>query len=477
MKTAAVYIRVSTEDQTEYSPDAQLRLAKDYAKAHDMIIDDQFIFRDDGISGRHAKKRPAFNEMILAAKKKPTPFQAILLWKFSRFARNQEESIVYKSMLRKDGIEVVSISEPLVDGPFGSLIERIIEWMDEYYSIRLAGEVNRGMTQKALAGGFQTAAPFGYVAQAGAPLKIEEREAKYIRYIFDAYQAGDSFFAIAGKLNSLGVLTRRGNKFENRTVEYILNNPIYKGYVRWTPTGQTVGKRIYDSPDTIVKKSNHPPIIPEEVFDEVHKQLNRNRALRKTGERPAETKKHYLSGRLKCGSCGATLTYSQANDGFQCINYTHGSCKPSHFIRAGKIEQTIFAELERVSVPGTFIENIRVIHDQSAKQRELIQMEIENHKKMFDRAKSAYLAGIDTLEEYESNKKRIEKALGSMQAELCKITVEKVNPEVVRRKIKSILTLLRSDATQAQKNAALAETVEKITFHRPEEKIVIYFLS
>ena len=58
---------------------------------------------------------------------------------------------MYKSLLRrKCDVEVVSVSEPLVDGPFGSLIERIIEWMDEYYSIRLSGEVFRGMSEKAM---------------------------------------------------------------------------------------------------------------------------------------------------------------------------------------------------------------------------------------------------------------------------------------------------------------------------------------
>lgn len=63
----------------------------------------------------------------------------------SRFARNQEESIVYKSMLRnKCHVDVVSISEPLIEGPFGGLIERIIEWMDEFtlsdFPVMLPGE-------------------------------------------------------------------------------------------------------------------------------------------------------------------------------------------------------------------------------------------------------------------------------------------------------------------------------------------------
>lgn len=68
-------------------------------------------------------------KMVGLAKSKEHPFDVILVWKFSRFARNQEESIVYKSLLKKNHVEVVSVSEPLIDGPFGTLIERIIEWM------------------------------------------------------------------------------------------------------------------------------------------------------------------------------------------------------------------------------------------------------------------------------------------------------------------------------------------------------------
>ena len=79
----------------------------------------------------------------------------------------QEESIVYKSLLKKSNVDVISISEPLIDGPFGTLIERIIEWMDEYYSIRLSGEVLRGMKEKALQHGYQTTPCLGYQAAGG----------------------------------------------------------------------------------------------------------------------------------------------------------------------------------------------------------------------------------------------------------------------------------------------------------------------
>lgn len=117
LKTAAAYIRVSTDSQTELSPDSQIKVVRQYAKQHGYIIPKEFIFRDDGISGRHADKRPAFNQMIAASKQKPSPFSAVLLWKFSRFARNQEESIFYKSMLRKNNMMLSACPSPSLTAP------------------------------------------------------------------------------------------------------------------------------------------------------------------------------------------------------------------------------------------------------------------------------------------------------------------------------------------------------------------------
>lgn len=57
MIIAAAYIRVSTDSQTELSPDSQIKLIREYAKSHDMIVPDEYIFRDDGISGRTTTKR------------------------------------------------------------------------------------------------------------------------------------------------------------------------------------------------------------------------------------------------------------------------------------------------------------------------------------------------------------------------------------------------------------------------------------
>ena len=116
MKTACAYIRVSTDMQTEHSPEAQKRLIFDYCKNNDILITNDDFYEDLGISGTKADKRPRFNDMIANCKSKDHPYDCVLVWKFSRFARNQEESIVYKRLLKKNNVEVISISEPLPEG-------------------------------------------------------------------------------------------------------------------------------------------------------------------------------------------------------------------------------------------------------------------------------------------------------------------------------------------------------------------------
>ncbi|MCC8169557.1 MAG: recombinase family protein, partial [Oscillospiraceae bacterium] len=235
MKTAAAYIRVSTEDQIEYSPDSQIRMIREYAKRNDYTLPEKYIFIDEGISGKTAEKRPSFMRMIGTAKMKPKPFCAILLWKFSRFARSREDSIVYKSMLRKQlGIEVISVSENLGDDKMSVLIEAMIEAMDEYYSINLAEEVKRDMTEKAKRGEPLSIPPFGYRME-NKQLVPVSGESDIIRQVFDWYNSGMSMLQIAKNLNAAGVRTHRGNPIENRTVDYWLNNPVYIGKIRWSP--------------------------------------------------------------------------------------------------------------------------------------------------------------------------------------------------------------------------------------------------
>lgn len=475
MKIAAAYIRVSTEEQIEYSPDSQLAELRTYAERHDMVLDPSHVYIDAGISGRQAKKRPAFQNMIATAKSKPSPFEVVLVWKYSRFARNQEESILYKSLLKKEcNVDVVSITEETGDSMFGGLIERIIEWMDEFYSVRLSEEVRTKMTFIAETGKVQTVASYGYSKKPGEEPVINPDEAKWVRFIFSQVAAGKSFISIARQLNAAGQRTHRGSLFENRTIQYIVHNPVYKGYVRWTPTGKTLSKRIYDCPDTIVAKGSFPAIIPEEEFDAVQAILAQRRKNSKRNEQPMTVKKHWLSGMLRCDSCGATLAYSPVNDGWQCWKYAKGVCKVSHFVKNYKVEDATIEAISRVTIDSDFIKaNTRVDESELVDYRS----DIKKLERVLSRAKAAYSAGIDSLEEYGATKGRIEKEIGVLKDKdrAQREAIALPSKKEVEERFSNVLDILRGDFDDETKQNALKSIVDRIVYDRVNSTVSVFF--
>ena len=161
-KMVAIYARVSSDRQdVDLSISAQLKALREYAARNGYMVIKEFV--DEAESGR-STARPAFREMISMARMKNPPFQLILVWKLSRFARNREDSIIYKSLLRKQGIQIISINEPIEDTPTGRLMEGMIEVIDEFYSSNLAQDIIRGMRENASRGFFNgSRPPFGYL--------------------------------------------------------------------------------------------------------------------------------------------------------------------------------------------------------------------------------------------------------------------------------------------------------------------------
>ena len=127
---AALYARVSS-DRPGRGPirAAQLRALRDYAKNNGYTVAREYVYEAE--SGRIAD-RPQFRDMIDEGGKATAPFQVILVWKLSRFTRKREHAVAFKSMLRRKGIRVVSITEHADDSPTGKLMEAIIESVDEF---------------------------------------------------------------------------------------------------------------------------------------------------------------------------------------------------------------------------------------------------------------------------------------------------------------------------------------------------------
>lgn len=477
LRTAYGYIRVSTHDQEELSPDSQERLLRNYAAANNIFL--EHVFADTGISGRKADKRPGFQEMIARAKSKEHPVDVLLVWKFSRFARNQEESIVYKSLLKKAGVDVISVSEPLADGPFGSLIERIIEWMDEYYSIRLSGEVKRGMTEKALQGGYMARAPFGY-RNADGSLQIIPEEAAIIRMIYRRYlEDHTGFSTLARTLNDTGVPTKRGGHWENRTVKYILQNPVYKGYARWNVGKRELRGPAASSPDMIVAESQHEAIIPPETFDAVQERIAAE--YKRPKSRPAGSYSHWLGNLVKCSDCGGSMTYTPGTGGFQCIHYAHGKCSVSHYISGPLLETAILDTLDACIQKEDF-EFREELATAPAEDEELvfIRESLGRLAEKEKRIKAAYQDGIDTLEEYKQNKELLSREQERLSARLQELTPKQPAADTdmhraeLRRRIHGVTDILRSEAPMEVKSEVIRSICDKIVYDRKANKVLIY---
>ena len=462
-RIGALYIRVSTDDQAELSPDAQKRLLLDYAKKNGIIISNDFIF-SESVSGRHVQKRPEFQRMIGIAKQPSHPIDVILVWKYSRFARNQEESIVYKSMLKKDHVEVISVSEPLIDGPFGSLIERIIEWMDEYYSIRLSGEVLRGMKEKALRNGYQSSPCLGYEAIGhGKPYQINEAEYAMVSYIMDLYDNQNmDETAIARKCNDLGYKTKRGNPFERRTIDRILQNPFYCGIVSW---------------NGVEFEGAHEVRISKERFDRRQRLIaSRKRPMK---ARNVSTCKHWLSGLLKCSVCGATLSYTGNGKCpyFQCWKYAKGFHKTSVALSVKKAEEAVIAYFDQIlsGADFTYVRKDEPTTDNTA-AIEQIQRELSKLSTRETRIRDAYESGIDTLEEYKANKDRLISNRLQLENELETLQKEQeekeLNKDDVLHEIKSVNDILKNpDVSYEEKGTLIRTIVDQIVYDKESGKM------
>ena len=465
---AAVYIRVSTEEQAELSPESQMEKIQEYARREGIVILQDQIYVDAGISGKKAEKRPEFMRMIAAAKEKDCPFSVLLLWKFSRFARNQEEAIFYKSILRsKCGVDVVSITEPLIAGHFGSLIERIIEWMDEFYSIRLSEEVKRSMEINARRGKLQATPSFGYRVEQGR-LIPEPEEAVIVQRIFHSFIAGKGLFPIAKELNAMGVRTHRGNAFENRTVEYILRNPVYIGKLRWNPTGRT--SRDFFNENLIVADSDHEPLVTMEMWEAAQQRMDEVKAQWGYKARPSSELKHWLSGVVRCSSCGATLIFS-APHYYKCNNYVRGRCASSQHIKAETLANAL---IEQLTVDSEKSNNLvyKVTYSNQSGGDDLARMEaaLKQLQTKKSRLQDAYLSGVLELYDFAATKKVLENSIQQTEQEIeafRKRSDESVVVAAIQTAIRAALnTLTDPSATIEQKNNAARSVIDTCTFDK-----------
>lgn len=300
---AVIYARYSSHSQTEQSIEGQLRDAYEFAQREGYTIVAEYI--DRAQSGTKDTRRD-FQRMIADAQKKQ--FQAVIVWKLDRFARNRYDSAIYKAKLKKFGIRVISVMERIQDNPEGIILEGMLESMAEYYSANLAVNIRRGQRESIAKGRFCGGAiPFGYKAVDGKLIE-DEKTAPIIREVFKRYASGESMKDIIDDLNNRGVKSSSGGALTYTTFSRALVNRCYIG--EYAYKGEVV-------PGLAV------PLVDVETFDKVQTKVN----ARRRAPAAAKAKLEYLlQGKAFCGHCGGHMV-GESGRGRNGEVYAYYSCR------------------------------------------------------------------------------------------------------------------------------------------------------
>jgi DNA invertase Pin-like site-specific DNA recombinase len=407
----ALYARVSSDQQAEKnnSIPSQLRLLHEYALKHNMSVYKEYI--DEGESALSVN-RPAFLEMISETKKEFPPFQAILVWKLSRFARNRQDSIVYKAMLKKRGIDVISISEPIDNTPQGQLMEGMIEVIDEFYSSVLAQETLRGMIENARKGfrnggyaiyGYKNVRVFDDRKNPKTKYEINEPESKIVKLIFELYAKGNGIKNIAMYLNKNGCKPRSGTKWSKTTIANMLRSETYIGWTAFNKRDKkTYGKQFKPKSGWVIIKNTHEPIISEDLFNKVQKLIQQRQPKNQPAQVTASS--YLLSGLMKCGKC--SRAYGVTGYGrdkkyayYNCITYSKKGKNvcPGHRVRADELDSEVITRVRRLIFSE---ENMKkLVEDINAAAKSL---RMNYGKKITELKKKANDLGLRIVRQYEA---------------------------------------------------------------------------
>jgi len=260
MTRAAIYCRVSTEDQAKegFSLGAQRRKLEAFCAARAWEIGGVYV--DDGYSGR-TTDRPAYLHMMAERDR----WDVLLVIKMDRIHRNAKNFMVMMEELGAWGKQFASVQENFdTSTAMGRFVMDIIQRIAQLESEQIGERVYMGMAQKAKRGGGSLGSPhpYGYRIVDGRYV-VDRPEADAVRSIFRRYLEGESLEAIARGLDQDGVPTKRGGPWRKQTVAAILANPLYCGKIEWD--GQSV-------------PGSHEPIVSADDFERAGLEAERRRA-------------------------------------------------------------------------------------------------------------------------------------------------------------------------------------------------------
>lgn len=411
-----IYLRVSTKEQAQtnekegFSIAAQREACVKYIEDKGWSIADEYT--DRGESAK-SSNRPQLQEMLSRIKKDKT-IDAVVVHKIDRLARNMEDHVAIKAILRRAGVVLVSMVENIEDSASGRLVEGIHALMAEFYSANLATEIKKGMGQMIKEGGWPYKAPLGYLnsrdfsfARRGrSVIAIDKEKAPIIQAAFNIYAQGNaSVDDIRHYLYDNDIKCKYGTAPLSKSATiHLLNNRFYIGEVRW---------------QDVFYPAKHPAIIDKDVFYKVREVMDANQTA---GVR-TRTHDHYLKGSLYCGECGRRLSVDTAKKKytyFYCLGqknqfrYRDKKCREK-YVSAESIERELERLYETIELNPDWVAHLKTTFEQEMVKRQSTNTEQEQffRKKLVKlgdeklKLMRAYYAGAITLDLLKTEQERI----------------------------------------------------------------------
>ena len=409
--TAVIYARYSSDNQREESIEGQIRECTAYAEKNGITVIKHYI--DRAFSAK-TDNRPEFQQMIKDSGKKL--FDVVLVWKFDRFARNRFDSANYKMILKKNGVHLISVMEPIAEGSQGILVETLLEGMAEYYSAELSEKVIRGQTENALkgkcTGGTGT---IGYKIDDDKFYHLDPLTSPLVLEAFQRYDNGDKMVEIVNFLNDKGVRNMLGGKMTHSSVNTMLKNRRYIGELSF---------RDIVVPDAI------PVIVPKDLFDRVQKRLDKNKRAPACGKADEE---YLLTTKLFCGKCGALMFGESGTSAtgrtyyyYKCANVKRRKGCNKKTVQKDWLEDLVVRETMKLiqddAVIDKIVQLVMDVQNQENTTIPLLEKQLREVNKKLDNLMKAIEDGLYT----RTTKERLE-ALESQKDELtAKIADEKL---------------------------------------------------
>ncbi len=282
MKRCVLYLRFSSENQTEQSIEGQRAGCQEYARNHGLTIVGEYI--DRAKTGTN-DDRADFQRMI--SDSYSGQFGNVLYWKSDRFARQRYDANKYRTILGANGVKTLSATEANLEGPERIMMESVSDGWNEYYSAELSVKVKRGLRESVKKGNFIGGyKPLGYAIVDGKYV-IDEDEAVAVKEIFRLYAyEGKNMSEIARILKSNGMKWSDGREISHQVIEKAILSERYIGVVKCD------GERNENA-------------VPRLISDETWKRAQERRETRKhKGGAFRADVEYALAGKLFCGECG-----------------------------------------------------------------------------------------------------------------------------------------------------------------------------